>query len=249
VTTRTDHTGNANVWFRVNNNVGTQLAAFRVTDVATGVSTVHTFVIEGVPLNGELEVIPDEITFTGPTTAQCGTGSADVLVFDGTPPYTAVSSFASILVTPDQSNSQPGRFTITATNPFVCITEGTITIRDANNNRGTVTVTTEVGEADPPPPAISLTPQSVTLQCGQSGSVSIIGGSGTFSASSSDSRITATSSGRTLTVTRPAIDVPPTLPQPPPNTPNPNMIGFQVTVTDGSTVATLNVTAPSHCPP
>lgn len=250
VTTRTDHTGNAHVWFRVNSNVGTQLAAFRVTDVATGVSTTHLFVIQGIPINGELEVIPDEITFTGRNSAECGTGSADVLVFNGTPPYTAVSSFGSILVTPDQSNSQPGRFTITASNPFVCITDGSVIIRDANNNRATVTVTTEAGSADPPPAPVSVTPQSVTLQCGTAGSVSIIGGdsAATFSASSSDPRITSTISGRTLTVTRPAVDVPPTLPaSPTPGTPNP--IQFTVQVTDGSSVAAVNITAPSHCPP
>jgi len=248
VTTRTDHAGRAHVWLRVSNNVGTQLAAFRVTDVATGVSTTHVFIIQGVPLTGELEVIPDEITFTGPTTAQCGTGSADVLVFDGTPPYTAVSSFGSILVTPSQSNSQPGRFTITASNPFICITDGAVVISDAHNNRATVTVTTEAGSADPPPPAISLTPQSVTLQCGSSGSVSIIGGDGTFSTSSADARITATIADRTLTVSRGAADVPPILPaSPTPGTENP--IQFQVTVTDGNTVGTLSVRAPSHCPP
>ena len=250
VTTRTDHLGNAHVWFRVNSNIGTQLAAFRVTDVATGASTTQLFLVQGVPLTGELEVIPDEITFTGPTTAQCGTGSADVLVFDGTPPYTAVSSFASILVTPDVSNSQPGRFTITASNPFVCITDGSVIIRDANNNRATVTVTTEAGDADPPPPPVSLTPPSVALQCGTSGSVSIIGGdaAATFSVSSSDPRITATVSGRTLTVSRTALDVPPTLPaSPTPGTPNP--VQFQVQVTDGSSVAALAITAPSHCPP
>ena len=250
VTTRTDHMGNAHVWFRVNANVGTQLAAFRVTDVATGASTTHVFVIQGVPLVGELEAIPDEITFTGATTAQCGTGSADVLVFNGTPPYTAVSSFESILVTPTQSNSQPGRFTITASNPFVCISDGSVIIRDANNNNATVTVNTEAGTADPPPPPLSITPQTVTLQCGTSGSVSIIGGDSgaTFSASSSDSRITTSVADRTITVNRPAVDVPPTLPvSPTPGTPNP--VQFQVTVTDGSSVAQLRVTAPSHCPP
>jgi hypothetical protein len=250
VVTRTDHLGNAYVWFRVNSNVGTQLAAFRVTDVATGVSSVHVFTIVGVPINGELEVIPDQITFTGATTAQCGTGSADVLVFNGTPPYRAVSSFGSITVTPDRSDSQPGRFTVTANNPSVCITDGTVTIFDANNNRATVTVTTEVGSADPPPPPVAVTPSVVTLQCGTSGSVSIIGGASdaTFSVSSSDSRITATLSGRSLTVTRPAVDAVPILPaSPTPGTPNP--IQFQVRVTDGSSVALLTVTAPSHCPP
>jgi hypothetical protein len=250
VVTRTDHSGRANVWFRVNSNVATQLGAFRVTDVATGVSTTHVFTVVGTPIAGELEVIPDEITFTGATTAQCGTGSADVLVFNGTPPYRAVSAFGSILVTPDRSDSQPGRFTITASNPFVCVSDGTVTIFDANNNTGTVTITTETGSEDPPPPPVAVTPTTVTLQCGTSGSVTVVGGASdaTFSVSSSDSRITAAISGRSLTVSRPAADAVPILPpSPTPGTPNP--IQFQVQVTDGSSVAALNVTAPSHCPP
>jgi hypothetical protein len=255
VVTRTDHEGDAHVWFQVNNNVGTQLGAFRVTDVATGASTVHVFTIAGIPINGALEAIPDEFTFTGPTTAMCGTGRADFLVFDGTPPYTATSSSPNVEVfrtgdnppfnPPITSNTQPGRFSLQVTNPFVCLSDVPVIITDVNNNRTTITVTTEPGSAPPPPLPVTVTPGSLTLLCGQSGSVSVLGGpsgTATFSVSSPDPRVSATASGRTVTVTRAAADTP-TIPPTPPGT-----IAYTVTVTDGSTSTTIGVSAPAVCP-
>lgn len=255
VTTRTDHRGDAHVWFRVNNNVGTQLASFRVIDVATGVSTVHVFVVNGTPIGGALEAIPEEFTFTGATTAQCGTGFADFLVFDGTPPYTAISSSPNLTVfrtgdrppfeVPARSSTQPGRFTLQATNPNVCLNDVPIIITDVNNSRTVVTVNTEAGSAPPPPTPVSVTPGSLTLNCGQSGSVSVLGGptgAGTFSVSSADPRVSATASGRTVTVTRAGADVP-TVPPTPPGT-----ISYVVTVTDGATSTTIGISAPAVCP-
>jgi hypothetical protein len=255
VTTRTDHEGDAHVWFRVANNVATQIAAIRVVDVATGASTVHVFTIGGTPINGVLEAIPEEFTFTGINSAQCGTGFADFLVFDGIPPYTATSTSPNLTVfrtgdlppfpTTITSNSQPGRFTLQATNPNVCLADVPIIITDVNNNRTTVTVTTEPGSAPPPPTPVSVTPGSLTLNCGQSGSVSVLGGptgTASFSVSSPDPRVSATASGRTVTVTRAAADVP-TVPPTPPGT-----ISYIVTVTDGATSTTIGISAPAVCP-
>lgn len=265
VTVTTDHEGDAHAIFRVNPNVGTQLAVFRVVDVATGASTTHLFTITGVPLGGELEAIPDSFTFTGPNTAQCGTGVGDFLVFDGTPPYTAVSTSPQVMVTafdpntglpvtPAVSYTQPGRFTVSATNPFVCVADANIVVTDATNARVTVTVTTEAGSAAPPPAPVQVTPGTLTLACGTSGSVSILGGAsgGTtttsvFSVSSADPRISAVVSGRTVTVGREAIDPPGTPVSPTPGIPNP--ITFSVTVTDGTTSTTIGIAAPSNCPP
>ena len=255
VTTRTDHEGDAHVALRVADNVGTQIASFRVTDVATGASTVHLFVINGTPIGGELEAIPDAFTFTGINTAQCGTGTADFLVFDGTPPYTATSTNPNVTVfrtgtlppfdPPITSNSQPGRFSIQVSNPFVCLDEVPIVITDRHNSRTTVTVSTEPGSAPPPPAPVTVTPGSLTLNCGQSGSVSVLGGptgTGTFSVSSPDPRVSATASGRTVTVTRAAADTP-TVPPTPPGT-----ISYVVTVTDGATSTTIGISAPAVCP-
>jgi hypothetical protein len=253
-TTRTDHTGRAHALIRVNNNVSTQVGVFRVVDVATGASTQYLVNIAGVPLVGELTAIPEEFSLTGPNSAQCGTGSGDFLVFDGTPPYTAVSSFPAALLVEaidrpntNVSNSQPGQFRFTATNPFFCMSPGSIIVRDANNQQVTVEVTTEAGSGDPPPPPISATPGTLTLACGSSGSLILLGGTGTFTVSSPSPRITTTLSGRILTITRTALDPLGTPVSPTPGTANP--IAFTVNVTDGTQITSLSITAPSNCPP
>ena len=91
-----------------------------------------------------------------PNSAACGTGSGDFQIFDGTPPYTAVSTFPNDLLVEslDQPNTnvsrtQPGHFRFSAVNPFICLDTATIIIRDANNRQVTVEVTTEAGDEDP----------------------------------------------------------------------------------------------------
>ena len=247
-TTRSDHEGDAHAIIRVNNNVQTQLGVFRIVDVTTGASTQYIFSIAGVPLAGALTAIPDEFTLTGPNSASCGTGSGDFLIFDGTPPYTAESSFPQFLiVTPETSTTQPGRFRFAATNPNFCLDSATIIVRDANNRTVTVEVTTEVGTGDPPPPPITPTPGSLTLACGQSGSVMLTGGGGTFTASSPDSRVTQTLATRVLTITRVALDPAGVPPSPTPGVANPTV--FNVNVTDGTNLISIGINAPSNCPP
>ena len=236
ITVTTDHEGTANAIFRVNNLVQTQIGVYRITDVATGTSVEQIFTIDGIDIATELEILPNEFTFTGAFSDRCGTGSADFLVFDGAPPYTAVSSFPEITITARTPDSQPGRFTLTVSNPFICLDDATIVVTDSNNARGTVTVTTEPGSEDPPPPALSVTPGSITLSCGQSGSVSVIGGADTISVSSADPALTATVAGRTVTVTRTGA-----LPATPPD------ITGTITITDGATGITLSVIHPTAC--
>jgi hypothetical protein len=259
--TNTDHEGKITAIFQVNQNVGTQLGVFRVTDVATGASTTQVFTITGVPVTGALTILPNEFTFTGRDTATCGTGTADFLVFDGTPPYSAVSSTPDLTVTaldstgtavsPAVSNSQPGRFRLSATNPFVCLADAAIVVTSANNSRATVTVTTEAGSADPPPNPISVVPGALALDCGQAGSFTIVGGSlsgGTFTISMPgivDSRVVASITDRTVTITRVATDspVPPLAPRVDQN--------FTFTVTDSSNntnTTTIGIQAPTACP-
>jgi hypothetical protein len=253
-TTRTDHEGDAHAIIRVNNNVGTQIGVLRVVDVATGASTQYTFNITGVPLSGALVAIPEEFTLAGPNSATCGTGTGDFLVFDGTPPYTAVSTFPDVLLVnaldntnSNVSNTQPGQFRFSATNPFFCMDPGTIVVRDANNRQVIVEVTTEQGTGDPPPPPMSATPGSLTLPCGGAGSVILLGGGGTFTASSPDTRLTSTLATRVLTITRVAVDPVGTPVSPTPGVVNPRT--FTVNVTDGTNLIGVGVTAPSNCPP
>ena len=247
-TTRSDHEGDAHAVFRVNNNVQSQIGIFRVVDTATGASTQQLFNIAGVPLSGALTAIPDAFTLTGPDSATCGTGAGDFLVFDGTPPYTAVSTFPQYLfVDPEVSNEQPGRFRFSASNPFFCLNPGTIVVRDANNRQVTVEVKTEKGSGSPPPPPILTTPGALTLACGASGTVMLTGGAGTFTASSPDPRLTVNVATRVLTITRLAADPVGVPPSPTPGVANP--IAFTVNITDGTNLVAVGVTAPSNCPP
>jgi hypothetical protein len=233
ITTNTDHNGIARTCIRTANNSPTQIATFRIIDVATGVYVDELFVIVGGAAAGALTVLPQTLSFAGVNSLRCGTGSGDVLVFDGTLPYTAVSSNAAVSVTPSTQNTEPGRFSIQIGNQQPpCITDAAVVITDSQGRRATVTVTQTAG---PPPPAITLTPATLTLACGQSGNVVVSGGTGAFTASSSSPNVTAAILGTNMTITR--------APGP---TPGANA-QFTVTVTDGASVSTVSVTAPVTC--
>jgi len=183
---------------------------------------------------GTLTVLPNSFTFTGARAGVCGTGSADFIVFDGDPPYTAVSSNPNISVTPTTSSSNPARFTVIASNAFVCV-DTTIVVTDRNNRRATVTVKTEEGSATLPPLVVSPTTVTLNDTCGFSTSVTAVGGVGPLSANSTHPRVAATLSGNTITITRLTPDpVPPAGPAFYPTT-------ATVTVTDGATIQSITV--------
>ena len=238
VTTNTDHDGKALVIIRVPNGALTQVGVFRITDVASGVSTSEAFTITGTN-NNSLTTVPTTFTFTGALTTQCGTGSGTFFVFGGTPPFTAASSDPNITVT-SSSNSQPGSFTVTAINPNVCSTNATIVVTDSLGQHTTATVTTAAGSQAPPTPAaFSVAPTSLTLACNQSGSVTAVGGSGSYSATASNTDLGVVVSGGTITITRNGGDPVPPFAQP---------TSQSVTVTDGATTQTVTVTVPANCP-
>jgi hypothetical protein len=242
VTVTSDHQGVVTAIMRTAAGIPTQIAVLRVVDVATGVYTDHTFVIDGANANAVLTAIPQAFTFTGPDNVTCGTGVGDFLVFDGLPPYSATSSNPNVTVEALDPNSNPGRFRIRAINPGICLSEATVVVVDSLGARTTVTVTTEAGANPPPappPPPLNVAPNAITLGCGQSGSVSIVGGSGTSrSASSPDPRISATATGNTLTITRVGLPGPGTG----------GNVTSQVNVSDGAAIATVTVTHPATCP-
>ena len=234
----TDHSGSTQAFLRVNRNVTGQFGTLRVTDVATGV-----FVDEVFPINGAasstLTIIPNTFTFTGALTTQCGTGSGDFVVFDGVPPYTAISSDPNLRVSPTTTNANPGIFTVTAFNNSICLTNATVVVTDSAGGRATVTVNTIAGSQTPAtPPPLVVQPTTVTLACGTSGSVSAVGGTGTFIVNSTHPRVTAAAGGNTITITRLAGD--------PPSSSFPTT--GSVSVSDGTTIQTITVTVPANCP-
>jgi hypothetical protein len=235
ITVNSDHTGVVLGLIEVAANTAGQLGVLRVTDVATGVYSDTVFVISGLSASQSLTAVPNTFTFTGALTTQCGTGSADFIVFDGVAPYTAVSSFPSITVTPTTSNTNPGRFTIRANDPNTCISNGTVVVTDALGGRTTVTVTTEAGSIVPPTPvSLAVGPSTITLGCGQSGSITAIGGNGGITATSTSAAVTAVASGGAITITRANTGTSPT--------------SVGIGVTDGRTVVTVTATVPATCP-
>jgi hypothetical protein len=233
-----DHNGIVTAIIRVPAGVPSQIADIRITDVGTGASTDEIFSIVGTSSTLTLTAIPSAITFTGATSTQCGTGSADVFIFDGAPPYTALSSDPNVTVTAVTANTQPGRFTITASNPNVCLAGVPVIFLDSLGNRVTVTVTTALGSTVvPAPPPLAVAPAAITLSCGTTGSASVVGGSGAYSVTSSSPVVTATVSGHTVSITRIAPD--------PAGGPFPTTTS--VTVTDGATNQVITVTAPAAC--
>jgi len=238
ITVTTDHSGRTQALLRVTSNVSGQFGVVRVTDVATGVFVDEVFPITGAP-QSTLTVVPNTFTFTGALTTQCGTGSGDFVVFDGVPPYSAVSSDPNIRVSPTTTNANPGVFTITAFNNSVCITGAQVIVTDSQGGRATVTVNTAAGSTAPPtPPPLIVNPTTITLACGTSGSVTAVGGNGTFIVNSTHPRVTAVASGNTITITR--------LDGDPPGSSFPTT--GAVSVSDGTTISTVTLTVPASCP-
>ncbi len=243
VTLTTDHQGRACAIFRADTGVPTQFVVFRVTDVETGVSVEESTILTGVATANELEILPDTFTFTGATTAECGTGSGQFLVFDGVPPYSAISSFGEVTVSPASTSDQPGRFTFNVSNPNVCLTDATIVVTDSRLVRGTVTISTEAGSADPPPPPLRAIPSTLSLTCNvNSGNVLVAGGG------DPTAQVTPSTADPALTASAPTTrsvnvifnngglttDVGPT-------------VSGVVSITDGAQVVNVTVRHPSSC--
>jgi len=243
VTVTADHEGKFAVVIRVASGIPAQTALFKVTDLVTGAYTFRAFVIATSTTTNTLTLIPDTISLTGPDATACGSGSTDVLVFDGQAPYKIIcpdprTSVASDTSTP-ASSSDPGRFTVHVGQQLAgqCLTSVPCVITDANGTRAILSITTTVGAAAPAPVALTVAPTTLTLTCGASGAVTVVGGTGTYSANSSHQRITATVSGNTVTITRLNGDVAAVFPT-----------SGTVTITDGASIGSVAVTVPANCP-
>ena len=239
ITTVSDHAGIVTALMRVDAGTPTQVGVLRVTDVASGVYADHVFVIsQGQPTSATITAVPNEFRIAGPTDQECGTGSFDTLVFDGAAPITGVSSDPNLRVTRvGGSGDQPQRFTISAINPAVCLNPGVVVFTDATGARTTVEVITERGPAPPALPALAVAPTTLTLTCGSSGSVSVVGGTGRYTVNSTHPRVTAVVSGSTVTITRLAGDGASAFPT-----------SAGISISDGLSAVTVTATVPGNCP-
>lgn len=177
LTKAADTTGNVTFRIKVTANVPTQYAQFRLTDVATSAYRDFTFVITNT--NGAttaLSALPSTVSLTGADSSKCGTGTVNVFVFGGTPPYTASTTFPSQIKISETSVSRSGDpFTVTMIDPSFCLSPGNVVITDATGAFITVAVTTAVGTTPAIQP-LSVAPLSLCVPDGGSGVISITGG-------------------------------------------------------------------------
>jgi hypothetical protein len=237
VVATSDQTGRVHAIIESTAGVGTQLAVLRLKDLSSGATTDFVFTITGTSNNGVLTLIPNAITFTGNLTTDCGTGSSNVFVFDGTPPFAAVATNPSFNVN-STSSTNPGVFTVSVGLTAPPCPTGTIIVTDSAGARGTVDVKSVAGTGTPPkPPTFTVAPTAITLGCAESGSVTAVGGSGSFSTNSSNPQVTAVVSGNTVTITRAG-----------PAGPGSGTLTSSVAVTDGSAIQVVTVSSPATCP-
>lgn len=237
VTTVSDHSGNVLVTLQANSGIPTEIGVLRVIDTATGVYDDHAFIISGAGGNGTLTAVPTSVTFTGNLTTDCGAGQATILAFDGVPPYSAATTSPQVRLVNTTSPNQPGSFTVNVAGGAPPCPTGTVAITDSVGSHVTVDVTSAPGAGKAPaPPDFNVAPTAITLGCGQSGSVSVVGGTGSYSTSTSTPNITAVVNGNTVTITRLNTGTNPTA-------------DSQVNVTDGANIGTVTVTVPQlTCP-
>ena len=244
VTVTSDEEGKFTTVIRVATGLPAQVAILKITDVQTGAYVFKTFTINTVPSTGQgtLTAIPATVNLTGPNGTTCGFGTTDVLVFDGAPPYTAICPSPQIQVVNPSSTTEPGRFTfnVGASAGGSCLTGELCVITDSKGNRITVPFTTVVGTSPAPTP-LAVSPAAITLTCGSTGAVTVVGGTGTYSTNSTSSRVTATASGNSLSISLNLTDA---TPAPVGGYPTTVSVG----VTDGASAATVAVTVPPSCP-
>lgn len=246
-TTTSDQGGVARVRVRALPGVASQTALIQITDPETLAFirvAIRITQFTGVG-NAVFFSIPTSMTFTGPFIGQCASNvSAGVGIFGGTPPYNVLSTApGTITVIPEVVPNNGGRFTV---NIFgsACFTDVPITITDAAGRTISVTVTNQQGTTAAPAPAVTIAPANVVVDCGQTASFIVSGGTTPISGSVNNGNFVVTVAGRSVSVMR--LGMPPALPPPPPPPPPPTITGT-VTVTDGATSASATVTAPATC--
>jgi hypothetical protein len=238
ITVDADHEGKITAVIRADGGVPSQVSIIRVTDVVSGASTERSFVITATSATTSLTLLPETLSFTGATATQCGTGTSDVLVLDGQGTITPIFANPGIIVTPVTPSGPIARFRVTAGDAVNCMTKEPVLFQDSTGARATLTITTTKGPAATPPPTMTVSPSTLTLACGTTGSVTAVGGSGNYSAASTHPRVTAVVVGNRVDITRlngePAATVYPT--------------SAVVTVTDGATVKDVTVTITGTTP-
>ena len=236
-----DSTGAVNFRIKVTPNVPTQYAQFRLADVATGAYRDFTFIITNT--NGAatpLSALPSSVSLTGATTASCGTGTVNVFVFGGTPPYVGSTTFPAQIQLSGTTVARSGEaFTVSMLDRSFCLNPGNLVITDATGAFITVDIKTAVGTVDPVLP-LSVAPQALCIPDGGSGVINISGGNANKVLNSSNPSLAAalpTSGSGNFTVTINSLGAGGGVGTP-----------VSITVSDGATQVPISITRKTTCP-
>ena len=259
IVVNTDENGEAVVRMTVLVTAPTQVATLSSTDTVSGLVRRTNFnIVQQTNGAGILSILPSgTTTFTGSKPAvglpaQCPFGGVvDHYIYGGTPPYTVVSPLPQFLtVTPSIVTTNGGSYRVTQSG---CGTSSLI-VTDALNrvieSPSVVGVAGPAGDAPPPPvaPTIAVTPTTLTVGCGDTGTVSV-SGSGTFTTSVS----TAGVPPGAFTVSPPTGTIPGTISFTrnvgtfAPVSPASATRNIVVNIA-GATVVPVTVTVPASCP-
>ncbi|MEO8385646.1 MAG: hypothetical protein ABI583_10415 [Betaproteobacteria bacterium] len=241
VIVNTDERGETTARIRVTAGAPTQYAQFRMTDVATGAYRMFTFIITNSNGgNTALSALPSSITLGGANSSVCGTGTSNVFVFGGQPPYTANTTDPnSISITPLTVTKSGDAFSVQVFNPNICLGPGHVVITDATGAHVTIDITTTAGSAPPVLP-LSAAPAALCIPDGGTGVVSISGGNTNKVINSSNPGLATalpTSGSNNFTTTISALGA---------GGPVGTLVTF--TVSDGTNAATVSVTRKTTCP-
>jgi hypothetical protein len=172
----TDESGTARIRIRALADSASQTGLIQITDVSSGAFTraaINIAPSSNAPLNAQ----PSTITFVGRDNTTCASGiQADVIVFGGRPPY-MISQPGNFGISTPLVSTSGGRFMVTATGN--CTPGSTIAVVDSNGATVNVSVISRTADLIVSPPALVVSPTSVTLDtCLAEANVAVAGGLG-----------------------------------------------------------------------
>jgi hypothetical protein len=240
----TDQSGIARARIRATALAPNQTALLQVTDLASGAFQRTVFSIAQFTGNTPaFFTVPSSLTFTGPADNTCASSAqANVSIFGGSPPYQVAGGSSGFTVTPTVVGTNGGTFQIFLASTPQCLTNFPIAVTDATGRTITMLLSNQAGSGSLPPTAVRAEPATLSLLCGAGGTpnsatVVIVGGTGTFAASSNHPRVSANAVQRVVTIRREIADGAVVYPT-----------SALVTVTDGNSSAVVTVTVPANCP-
>ncbi len=200
----TDQNGAVHARLRALPGAVNQTAIVQVTDLGTNAFRRATFQIaQSTGSSPGFFTVPDSVAFTGPNDQTCASTSAraDVYIFGGTPPYTVGNGGSAFGVSQNVVSQSGGSFYVVPNG--TCSSGVAIPVMDASGRTAIVTASNALGTLAVP--ELQLSPNVVTLSdCSAQASVSVAGGTGSFTVTSGSGALVASPNinNRIITISR-----------------------------------------------